>query len=424
MESSKVKKIVLHSLPALMLLVFTSPEADLGAQQVQKALDKAAYEGRFEAVRQIVEVNPLLDLDSPLIQALNRKHDDIARFLLQSGADANGGVRPGRLVYLAARNHNKTMLDYLVEKGASVDAEAEKDTSLISTPLNRAVSDGDIDAVRLLLDAGANVNHISVGGNMALLLAINTDKANKQELIRMLLGSGANPDLEGALGLSPRLAAGAAKQNELLSLFDEFKPQPEPQKLPDSEFNYTLDDLASGDVLQLLHGKVDKLHRYSPIEGFYLVDMKPELERITCHSIKQYMDKFPISNVNFLVGICGQGPFDSNNINNTIKLSGVFLKALYKEEEASEEQRRLHGGMAMRESAISNTEDVYSFVMTAVGEGGVAFFPTAVIIDRDTTTSLVVQFLSQNNTDYMDTGNLETFTRSVYRLAKSGAQTP
>ena len=95
---------------------------------------------------------------------------------------------------------------------------------------------------------------------------------------------------------------------------------------------------------------------------------------------------------------------------------------MYKEEEASEEQRKLYGSMTMRESTISNTEDVYSFVMTAAGHG-VAFFPTGVITDRDTATSLVVQFVGQNP-DYMDTAYIEIFTRSVYHLAKSGTQTP
>jgi hypothetical protein len=421
-ESSNVKKILQRSLPALILLVFTFSEADLGAQQIKNAFNKAVYEGQFETVRLMVDENPSLDLDTSLIQALNGKQDEIARFLLQRGADPNGGIRPGRHVYAAARNHNKAMIEYLVGQGASVDAEAEKNTFLISTPLTHAVFDGDIDAVRLLLDAGANVNHINAGGYTALLHAIGGDRDKKHELIRLLLVNGANPDLEGGLGLSPRLAAEAAEQNELLSLFDEFKPQPEPQKLPDSEINYTLDDLASGDVVQLLHGKFEKLHRFSPDEGFYLIGMTPEPERITCHSMKQYMNGFPHSDVNFLVGICGQGPFDSNNINNTIKLSGIFLKHLYKEEEASEEQRKLFGSMTMRESTMSNTEDVYSFVMTAVGHG-VAFFPTGVIIDRDTATSLVVQFIDPNP-NYLDTGNVEAFTRSVYRLAKSGTQTP
>lgn len=422
MESSKVKSIVLRSLPVLMFLVFTSSEADLGAQQIQNAFNKAVFEGQFETVRQMVDENPLLDLDTSLGQALNGRQDDIARFLLQRGADPNGGARPGRHVYAAARNYNKAMLDYLVGKGASVDAEAEKDTSLISTPLNHAVFDGDINAVRLLLYAGANVNHISAGGYTALYQAIYRDRDNKQELIRLLLENGANPDLEWGMGISPRLAAETSEQDEVLSLFDEFKPQTELQKLPDSEFNYTLDNLASGDVAQLLQGKVDKLHRFSPKEGFYLAGRSPELERVTCHNMKEFMDGFPNSNVTFLVGICGHGPFDSNNITKTIKLSGSLLKHFYNEEEASEEQRRLFGGMIMRESTISNTEDIYSFVMTAVGHGA-AFFPTSVIIDKGTATSLVVQFIDQNP-DYLDTGDVETFTRSVYRLAKSGSQAP
>ena len=82
MESSKVKKLVLRCLPTLLLLVFTSSEADLSAQQSQNAFNKAAYEGQFETVRQMVDGNPSLDLDTSLIQALNGKHDEMVGYSL------------------------------------------------------------------------------------------------------------------------------------------------------------------------------------------------------------------------------------------------------------------------------------------------------------------------------------------------------
>jgi hypothetical protein len=419
MELLIVKKSVLYYLTGLLLFVCITSAADPGTQEIQNALDEAAYKGQNDTVRKLVEENPSLDLDVSLVQAINGKHDDVAQFLLQNGADPNGGKYPGRHVYAAARNHNKAMLDSLVAQGASVDAEAENDTSLISTPLTHAVFDGDMEAVRLLLDAGANVNQVSAGGNTALLLAIRHEGNDKQEFIRLLMDRGANPDLEGIAGISPRLAAEASELDEVLSQFNEYKPKPEPQKLPEPVFNYTLDNLASDDVIQLLHGKVDKLYRSTPEEGFYLISMSTasEPERITCHSMKEYTNAFPYSDVSFLVGVCGQGPFDANNINTTIKLSVAFLKYIYKPEEHDEEQRRLYENMATRESTISNTEDSHSFVMTAVGEGGIAFFPTGVITDKETATSLVVQFLNPK-VDYMDTGYIESFTRSLYRLAK------
>jgi ankyrin repeat protein len=419
MEIARVKNSALYCLSGLVFFVCIASEADPGTQEIQNALDKAAYEGQVDTVRKLADEYPSLDLDESLIQALNGKHDDVAQFLLQRGADPNGGLRPGRHIYSAARNHNKPMLDSLIALGASVDAEADNDTSLISTPLTHAVFDGDMAAVRLLLDAGANVNQVSAGGNTALLQAIRHDGKDKQELIRLLMEHGADPDLEGAAGISPRLAAEASGLNEVLSLIDEYRPKPKPQNLPEPVFNYTLDNLTSGDVIPLLHGKVDKLYRSTPDEGFYLISMASEPERIACHGMKEYTSAVPYSDANFLVGVCGHGPFDANNINTTIKLSGVFLKSMYKADKASEEQRRFFESMVARERTISNTEDSYSFVMMAVGEGGIAFFPTGVIIDKETGTSLVVQFLNQKP-DYMDTAYVESFTRSLYRMARPG----
>ena len=420
MELSRVRKSALYCLSGLALFVCITSEADPGTQELQNALEKAAYEGQVDTVRKLVDENPSLDLDKSLIQALNGKHDDVAQFLLQRGADPNGGLRPGRHIYSAARNHNKAMLDSLIVQGASADAEAENDTSLISTPLTHAVFDGDMEAVRLLLDAGANVNQVSAGGNTALLQAIRHDGKDKKELIRLLMEHGADPDLEGAAGISPRLAAETSGLNEVLSLIDEYKPKSKPQNLPEPVFTYTLDNLASEDVIPLLHGKVDKLYRSTPDEGFYLISMASEPQRISCHGMKEYTNAFPYSDVNFLVGVCGHGPFDANNINTTIKLSVATLQYLYKKEQADEEQRKFYESTATRERTISNTEDSHSFVMMAVGEGGVAFFPTGVIIDKERGTSLVVQFLNQKP-DYMDTAYVESFTRSLYRLARLGA---
>src|SRR5207342_300293 len=63
------------------------------------------------------------------------------------------------------------------------------------TPLLFAVRAGSLDAVRLLLDAGANVNDLLSDGESALVVAT----ANAHwEVANLLLDRGADPNLAGA----------------------------------------------------------------------------------------------------------------------------------------------------------------------------------------------------------------------------------
>ena len=63
------------------------------------------------------------------------------------------------------------------------------------SPLLFAVRAGSIDAVRVLLDAGANVNDVLSDGETALIVAL----ANAHwQLADLLLDRGANPNLAGA----------------------------------------------------------------------------------------------------------------------------------------------------------------------------------------------------------------------------------
>jgi len=66
-------------------------------------------------------------------------------------------------------------------------------------PLSRAVSDGDIEAVRALLAEGADANSTTSGGQTPLILAIVFRHIH---ILRLLLHAGADPKVRDSLGLS------------------------------------------------------------------------------------------------------------------------------------------------------------------------------------------------------------------------------
>jgi TonB family protein len=65
--------------------------------------------------------------------------------------------------------------------------------------LSRAVSDGDIEAVRALLAEGADANRTTSGGQTPLILAIVFRQIH---ILRLLLEAGADPKARDSLGLS------------------------------------------------------------------------------------------------------------------------------------------------------------------------------------------------------------------------------
>jgi ankyrin repeat protein len=182
------------------------------------ALDIAAHHGHLEVVRFLLAhgANPsgLQDGGRPLLSALRSGHIDIVHCLLDHGADVNAtdangshalmelavitGYEPKldwctlarqlitsgcdvnhanaygtTALQIAVRNEppdeaNLELARILLEAGAAVDAiEGE----LGWTALMNAVSNGDIDAVRLLVEAGANVNQAASNGDTPWNLA-------------------------------------------------------------------------------------------------------------------------------------------------------------------------------------------------------------------------------------------------------------
>jgi len=118
------------------------------------------------------------------------------------GAPDDRGRTP---LMLAASVGSLDAMKILVEAGADVNAPDTFGT----TPLMFGIR--DIAKVRLLLDAGARVNEKSKQNQTALLLAASNDGAI--EIARLLVAKGADPKVIGASGRTTLIMA--ANQNDL-----------------------------------------------------------------------------------------------------------------------------------------------------------------------------------------------------------------
>jgi ankyrin repeat protein len=132
--------------------------------------------------------------------------------VLAGGASANHndarGLTP--LMYAAAVGSADAM-KLLIEKGADVNAKNAFD----STALMWSVT--DINKVRLLVAKGANVNAVSKQGHTAMLLAAMSD--GSAAIVRLLIAEGANVKAVDNNKINGLLAASAANDLESVNLF-------------------------------------------------------------------------------------------------------------------------------------------------------------------------------------------------------------
>ncbi|XP_055541439.1 putative ankyrin repeat protein RF_0381 isoform X2 [Wyeomyia smithii] len=131
--------------------------------------------------------------DEPLRLALRNRHYDVARLLLERGADPNKRYFFGSEINLAT---DVESLELLLTFGANTEA---RDRSGI-TPLMRAVrTNGNIDSVLLLLQYGADVNAMTDARNDYRTVLHYAVLSGNASLVTLLIKQGARVDIPAPL---------------------------------------------------------------------------------------------------------------------------------------------------------------------------------------------------------------------------------
>lgn len=113
-----------------------------------------------------------------LLAAVNGGHEGMVKLLLKCGADINVVNHQGEtVVYLAISRDNGAMISTLINAGADINRTPKTNGD---TPIHKAAKEGAVNAVKVLLDAGANTEITDFHGNRPLRVA------KSPEIIRML----------------------------------------------------------------------------------------------------------------------------------------------------------------------------------------------------------------------------------------------
>ena len=120
------------------------------------------------------------DASIPLHLAVRKDHVDVARMLVERGADVSAQTTDGRTpLHQASLSGSVDMARMLVERGADVSAQ----TTDGRTPLHDASWSGSVDIARMLVERGADVSAQTTDGRTPLELAVKQGHVNLQQML-------------------------------------------------------------------------------------------------------------------------------------------------------------------------------------------------------------------------------------------------
>ena len=208
-----------------------------GVEVPAVVLVQAASKAKFETIEALVEggadVNSVLDLGgiqaTALGSAVTTNRADVVGLLLDAGALADTLHLARTPLEWARDGKNPDIIDVLTASSPGASELSDFDALL------QAIDDGDHATVRTILESGQDPNEIDEQGNAPIHHAM---RKRDDEALRLLLGSGADPDMRDAGDRHPaELAIGFdAGFDELLGASYELQqnraaPLPEKDKV-------------------------------------------------------------------------------------------------------------------------------------------------------------------------------------------------
>jgi ankyrin repeat protein len=165
------------------------------------ALVEASRSGHTDIARLLVESGADVNHRHPLTHASQTGHGDIVKFLLEKGAD----ILHGSPLAEAARWGHEAVVRLLINNGANVDK---------GCPLRLASSGGHENVVEILIECGADIN---TGHPLA-----EASKRGHEAVVNILLSRGADANAQDADGVTPLLFASEKNHGGVVKLLIDY----------------------------------------------------------------------------------------------------------------------------------------------------------------------------------------------------------
>lgn len=155
---------------------------------------------------------------TPFHNACQRGSVQMAQLHLKHGADLHamddGGWTP--LIYASFAHRGADIVKFLLEQGAKVNVKPPKGAEYFRSALHCAVAGGSLDAAKLLVDHGADIDALDSEGATPLLTAV---ARGRMDIAEYLVEKGCDLDAKDTfLSRSPLHGAAIMGHSELASL--------------------------------------------------------------------------------------------------------------------------------------------------------------------------------------------------------------
>lgn len=216
-------------LPMLLVSEIADPHLPDVWRNMFMLLDLSSFDSYFEsekrsflekkqkeiAKKQLLEKGYSL-FNSNYVEAVKNGEVEIASLFIDAGfSPFEKDLLGTPVLSLAVRERHIDMVKMLIERGAIIDATS-KDRNY--TALMDAAQIGELDAVRLLLEADANPNIQSKDGQTALILAVGRQDV---AVIEILLKAHSDYNIKDSMGMSALDYVNLFRNEKILSLFDK-----------------------------------------------------------------------------------------------------------------------------------------------------------------------------------------------------------
>jgi ankyrin repeat protein len=194
------------------------------ANEAERELIQAAERGELVVVRQLVQKGARINARdmrgrTALLAATQRNEIEVARFLIREGADVNAKDFVHDTPFLLAAAEGRIEI---LKMALAVDADLKDTNRYRGTALIPAAHHGHVEAVKLLLATPINRDHVNNLGWTALLEAVILGDGGQKhtEIVRLLVEAGANVNIADRDGVTPLTHAknrGYAQMARILS---------------------------------------------------------------------------------------------------------------------------------------------------------------------------------------------------------------
>lgn len=177
----------------------------------------AAEEGNLEKVKLMLAKGTDIDIEpgghkgwTALMAASTYGETGIVKYLISKGANVKVKLKDGEttLIQSAQNDENIEIVESLLKAGVEINAPTKNGL----TALMRFAWMGQAEAVKLLLDAGADTKIKDENGWTAFYFACS--HGNDEKIVKYLLDAGANPNEKDVKGQTPLMWLGWGERTE------------------------------------------------------------------------------------------------------------------------------------------------------------------------------------------------------------------